>query len=59
MPDITMCTGDKCPKKESCYRFTAKADARQSFFAAPPVNGKGECRHYWEVTIVGTKQQDL
>lgn len=23
MPDITMCTSDKCPIKNNCYRFTA------------------------------------
>ncbi len=24
MPDITMCSNDECPKKEDCYRATAK-----------------------------------
>ena len=23
MPDISMCEGGDCPKKEQCYRFTA------------------------------------
>ena len=23
MPDITMCLGNDCPIKETCYRFTA------------------------------------
>ena len=24
MADMTLCSDDKCPKKESCLRFTAK-----------------------------------
>lgn len=47
MPDITMCRGDGCPKKQSCYRYTAKASDYQSFFMTPPVKD-GECDHYWE-----------
>lgn len=26
MPDITLCTNDDCPLKDSCYRHTAKPD---------------------------------
>lgn len=47
MPDITMCRGDECPRKQSCYRYTAKASDYQSFFMTPPVKD-GECDHYWE-----------
>jgi len=46
MPDITMCSGDGCPKKQSCYRYTAKASDYQSFFMNPPIKD-GECDHYW------------
>ena len=47
MPDITMCSGIGCPKKQSCYRHTAKASDYQSFFMTPPIKD-GECDHYWD-----------
>lgn len=46
MPDITMCSGEGCPKKEQCYRFTARPDQRQSYFAKPPINDRGECSYF-------------
>lgn len=47
MPDITMCSGEGCPFKESCYRFTAKPNEyRQSYFVEPPIKD-GKCDHYW------------
>lgn len=46
MPDITMCTGVGCPRKESCYRFLAKPSDRQSYFTKPPVKENGECAYY-------------
>jgi len=52
MADITMCTGEDCPLKESCYRFTANASEHwQSYFTEPPII-KGEevtCEYYWEI----------
>ena len=37
MPDITMCKGDGCIKKEGCYRFKAVPDAiLQSYFLEAP-----------------------
>lgn len=36
MPDITMCPGDKCPRKSDCYRATATPSERQSYFAWAP-----------------------
>jgi len=49
MPDITMCSGEDCPKKESCYRFTATpTPLGQSYFLEPPYNKeKNECELYW------------
>lgn len=46
MPDITMCAGDGCPVKENCYRYTAKASGRQSYFAMTPYD-KG-CVWFWD-----------
>ena len=31
MPDITMCMTRMCPKRNDCYRFTAKPDTLQSY----------------------------
>lgn len=46
MADITCCTGDGCPLKENCYRFTSIASERQSYFFTPPFDGK-TCEMYW------------
>jgi len=33
MVDITKCSDEECPMKETCYRYTAKANEyRQSYF---------------------------
>ncbi len=50
MPDITMCRGEHCPKKEDCYRYTAAPSLqRQSYFVKPPCEGKSytECEYFW------------
>ena len=52
MADITMCSGQDCPVKEECYRFTAlKCAYRQSYFAETPgktEDGKFTCEMYWD-----------
>ena len=63
MPDITMCSGEECSEKQSCYRFTAKASDYQSYFMTPPVKD-GQCDHYWEIksnqndTTTGLPKED-
>ena len=48
MPDITMCTGDDCPMKNTCYRYLATpSEYWQSYFACVPY-ANSECEHYWE-----------
>lgn len=55
MPDITMCEGTGCPRKESCHRFTATpSEYRQSYFETPPVKEDGKCEMYW-----GDAAQDI
>jgi len=48
--DICKCKGQigevNCPYKENCYRFTAKADAYQSYFIELPLKNN-KCDHYW------------
>ena len=48
MPDITMCTGEDCPMKDGCYRFTANANEfMQSYFMNAPIKEDNTCDHYW------------
>jgi len=53
MPDITMCMGNKCPEKKTCYRCTATPDKYwQSYFSEVPFEKYGKCDHYmpdWRV----------
>lgn len=49
MPDITMCSGEGCPMRVDCYRFTATPSTRQAYFAEPPVEVNGSsaaCEHF-------------
>lgn len=49
MPDITMCKGTNCPKKNECYRFLATpSEYRQSYFIDPPYE-KDKCGEFWNV----------
>lgn len=47
MADITMCTGENCPVKDKCYRFTAvKCEYMQAYFLNPPIKD-GKCEHFY------------
>ena len=46
MADITKCSGLLCPYKETCYRYTAKANEYQSYFTNPPIKDN-KCDLYW------------
>lgn len=48
MTDITMCMGDECPVKQSCYRFRAVASTYQSMFAETPYKDETQsCEYFW------------
>ena len=50
--DITMCEGVNCPKKHSCWRFTANPTPYyQSYFTHAPFINDGEfsCEYYWPI----------
>ena len=50
MPDISMCTNEKCPSKEKCYRFMAvPSDWRQSYSEWKPKEGEDKCDGFWEI----------
>jgi len=51
MSDISKCSGEGCPHKEKCYRFTAPADEyRQAYFTKPPIKDNGTCDMFWGQT---------
>jgi len=46
MADISMCSGDGCQVKHTCYRFTAKPSEYQSYLIPPaPIENEG-CEYY-------------
>jgi hypothetical protein len=47
MPDIAMCKNKACPKRETCYRFTATPSYRQSYVLGLAPGSDGVCRMYW------------
>ena len=48
MPDISMCRGLSCSKRDDCYRYTATpTEYRQAYFAAAPLDWQGECKYFW------------
>jgi len=51
MSDISKCSGDKCPLKDKCYRFTSKASSLwQSDIDPPPFTikkKKFKCDLFW------------
>lgn len=46
MPDITKCTNEECPLKETCYRYTVEPDEYQSY-AKFEITKNGSCENYW------------
>ena len=49
MPDISMCKGNECPLKETCYRYKANPDHYQSYFVDIPLKEDGTCDHFMEI----------
>lgn len=48
MADITMCSGEGCVQKLSCYRHTATFNPnRQTIFKNPPIKD-GKCEKFWD-----------
>ena len=48
MPDIAMCQDKDCPKRLSCYRYTATPSQYQPYFAEKIVDENGKCEYYIE-----------
>ena len=50
MADITMCKGNYCEIRETCYRYKAEPTPRwQSYFTKPPSSTSYDCEYYWEI----------
>lgn len=51
MPDISMCMGEQCPKKETCYRHKAEpSEYRQAYFMYAPFNHEQvNCEYFMEI----------
>ena len=48
MTDICCCSGEDCPFKEKCFRFTAKRSQYQSFFCEAPIEKEtNTCKHFY------------
>ena len=48
-PDISMCNGDECEQKQSCYRYRATPGGWQTYFGTPPMDSPTECEYYWKL----------
>jgi len=49
MPDITMCRGEGCNIKETCYRYKAQpSEYYQSYFLGAPFFTKNNCEYHIE-----------
>ena len=47
MPDITKCTGEDCPVKIDCYRYTSAPNQHyQAYFTSPPIKNE-KCDFFW------------
>ena len=59
MPDITICKGDNCPIKETCYRFTATPSKwGQSYFVEAPIKEDKTCDYFMEIWRKSKQEDD-
>jgi len=54
MPDISKCSGNKCPSKEKCYRYTCKSSKRQSYADFHNYVDKDlkRCENFWDKKLM-------
>jgi len=60
MPDISMCTDNRCPRSEFCYRFKAVPDHWQSYSDFSSVCKSPHFTYFLEVynAEIGTDSSD-
>lgn len=50
MEDITMCSGENCPLKRNCKRFTETPSELEYYFSEPPYDFKTKiCEMFWNI----------
>lgn len=56
MADISMCDNNKCPLKETCYRFKAIPNPYWQAYANFEPGKNGKCNHHLSIDL---KQDDI
>ncbi len=49
MSDISMCPGNNCKKKNTCFRYLADKDKYAQSYCQFTLDKEGKCEYYWEV----------
>ena len=56
MPDISMCNGNGCKRKDECYRYRATPDPYwQAYGNFDELIADGECKAFWSIEGRGIK----
>jgi hypothetical protein len=50
MPDISMCMGKNCERKETCYRYKAYPSPHWQAYGDFDSGDVSKCGYYWKVT---------
>ena len=60
MADISMCSGEGCPKKTTCYRYTAEANPYRQSFLSDVIyeESNSNCLNFIEDKIIVRKDND-
>jgi len=48
MADISICEGEGCKIKETCYRFKAKPNEHWQAYIKPDIKSN-DCEHFWNL----------
>lgn len=58
--DITMCPGEGCPLRATCYRARAVPLARQDWFGRSPYDHLTQrCAHFWDVASLAPTDESI
>lgn len=57
--DICKCTGENCPFRNNCFRFTAREDYWQSYASFSVDPETGICDDYWPIHEEETKTKKV
>lgn len=50
MADIAKCEFKQCPRKETCYRYTAQSNQYQTYVEFQNIcHEKNNYKYYWEI----------